>query len=856
VLLTVAFALAAGCVAAGEAPPAFTTAPTARRAGGSTAIEFAVDRATDVEVAILDAGGKVVRHLAAGVLGGQNPPPDPLKPGLDQRIEWDGRDDHGKPVAHPAACSVRVRCGMGVKLDRIVGGDPYAFYSRQMGQGDHAAWRIMGLEAKADGTVYVLGNANNYGPPALRAYDPAGKYLRTVYPPPAGKPIEAVQGWGVTERADGTYTPQYADLSSPALSRTLIAGTRGRIATLIPSPDQDTLLLTYGFRQMRVHTDGTIPTQPMLEARLVNEPAPVPAERNAWRWTGQMHVCPSADGRHFYLGGVFAGDLGPRGRRIGAETSGFWRDGQVYRVDYATRKAEAFFALDAGTVPSDLSARGKSPIADARYGAYAALQGVAADADGHVFVCDRLNKRVLVLDPDGKTLRQIPVAYPDAVAVHPKSKTLYVTTRTGHYHGEGALTLLKFDDWSTATAPSTTLPLCKVRHFSQPTHLAAVESKGAVYVWVAYTSLPVRVYRDKGDGLELAKDFYQVGSQRALDLQHFIVDQKTADLYVADGFGSCFRITDWSDPKFIRCMVDATTPLRAISLAVDSRNRWLYGHGDRQPVRRYRLDGEFLAAAAVGGSGDNACTPKLSNDWRIGLGKGDRGIAAADDGSLATLAALGTGADYGGYLRFFDADPTRAPWDGLLFERFGRKVRAAGVRFDRRGNLYAGKYDGTVRNPPAGFEKDANFLRSTGRIYKYAPTGSFESGNLFPTQPDAPARVYDVHYGAIGPRFSRTPGFAVDGYGRIYYPTSLLPCVSVIDNEGNAILRFGTYGNRDSTGGLPGDAVPTRDVPMAWPNCVDATDDSIYVSDIVNIRLLRLAKQFKLEALLRAKQTE
>ncbi|MHC4915227.1 MAG: hypothetical protein ACYTGB_07025, partial [Planctomycetota bacterium] len=60
----------------------------------------------------------------------------------------------------------------------------------------------------------------------------------------------------------------------------------------------------------------------------------------------------------------------------------------------------------------------------------------------------------------------------------------------------------------------------------------------------------------------------------------------------------------------------------------------------------------------------------------------------------------------------------------------------------------------------------------------------------------------------------------------------------------NAILAFGTYGNRDSTGGLEGDRVPTKDVPMAWPNSVDATDDWIYVSDIVNIHLLRLAKTF------------
>ena len=36
---------------------------------------------------MLDTAGKVVRHLAAGVLGGPKPPPEPLKPGLSQSLE-------------------------------------------------------------------------------------------------------------------------------------------------------------------------------------------------------------------------------------------------------------------------------------------------------------------------------------------------------------------------------------------------------------------------------------------------------------------------------------------------------------------------------------------------------------------------------------------------------------------------------------------------------------------------------------------------------------------------------------------------------------------------------------------------
>ena len=191
----------------GEPPAAFSAKPAVSGAGGKVTVSFALSGRSDVEVAILDARGAVVRHLAAGVLGAENPPPAPLKPGLSQSLEWDGKDDYGQlppSTVHPPPFSLRVRLGMGVKLDRIAGGDPYAFYSKDMGQGDHARWGITGLEAKPDGNVYLMGNVNNYGPVAIRQYDVLGNFRRTVYPPPAGKPVEAVKGWGVNISADGT----------------------------------------------------------------------------------------------------------------------------------------------------------------------------------------------------------------------------------------------------------------------------------------------------------------------------------------------------------------------------------------------------------------------------------------------------------------------------------------------------------------------------------------------------------------------------------------------------------------------------------------------------------------------------
>jgi len=55
----------------------FVDGPTVTKARDRFEVRFSVSRATDVEVAILDDRGAVVRHLGAGVLGGQSDPPPP-----------------------------------------------------------------------------------------------------------------------------------------------------------------------------------------------------------------------------------------------------------------------------------------------------------------------------------------------------------------------------------------------------------------------------------------------------------------------------------------------------------------------------------------------------------------------------------------------------------------------------------------------------------------------------------------------------------------------------------------------------------------------------------------------------------
>ncbi len=812
-------------------------------------VTFELDELTDVEVAIVGPDkSAVVRHLAAGVLGPKAPPPL-VANSRAQKIAWDGKDDYGAPVAEPENTLVRVRAGMSAALEQIVGGDPYAYYSDEMGDSDHSPWGISGLEAKADGKVYVWGHSSNLGPPALRQYDVDGNYLQTLFPMPAGKDVSAMQGWGINVRPDGTYTPQFNRLTDPSLTTTFLDSNL-RMARLVPTLDKDRLTFWRtgtkegSFDLMTMNTDGTIAADPAdyLQGPLVKDPplvlGPVaPNSHVVHSVLGPVFVCYAPDGKSFYLSGMYAATT-IYGSVREIEMDGFWRDGQVWKVDAETRTAKVFFSLDPKTIPTTARER------ESAYGgvhSYAALHGVAVDENENVFLCDRLNKRVIVLDKQGKTIREIPVEHPDAIAISNKTGALFVTTRVGNYHRRGAVQLLKFKDWRKDDEPATAIEVSKTGYTGLHKHSYVVvcDTDDGSNIWVAYTQMPVRIYRDDAQGLRLLKDFYRVeNAQRCLGFDRMQVDPKTEEVYLLDAHDAVWKIADWKRPRLVK------VPLQTASIAIDSRNRHIYARTLRDgsssnsvgKMARFHLDRDDYPPANYGDTQTNRVTDKMHYEWCF-EGNSDKGIAVAPNGNLAVVGMPADG------LRVFAGSQSQVPWEAIKIADLPNN--AGGVRFDLAGNLYVGYIDKQPTTALSGFEGD-KLMTAIGRIHKYAPTGTLASGNLFPKQPAGPAHTYDVLYGAFETNcVTRSPRFGVDGYGRIYYPTNIAQRVSVMDNAGNEILHFGTYGNRDSMGGLAGDLVPTKDIPLAFPNSVDATDNYIYVADMVNLRLLRLKKDFQ-----------
>ena len=814
---------------------------------------FELDMLSDVEVAIVDpAKNTVVRHLAAGVLGPKAPPPFAAN-SRSQKLEWDGKDDYRVKVLKPESLVVRVRAEMSVALEQIVGGDPYAYFSEEMGHNDHSPFGINGLEAKPDGKVYVLGHSSNLGPPALRQYDIDGNYLQTVFPPPAGKDIKAMKGWGINVKPDGTYTPKFNRLTDPSLTTTFLDTGTGGMARLFPTPDKIRLRLWNtgiggaNFDLMTINTDGTIPEAPVerLHGPLVKSPpvglGPVtPNSHVVNSLLGPVFTCSTPDGKNFYLSGIYAATT-LYGSVKEVKSEGFWRDGQIWKVDMETRTAKVFFSLEEKAIPATAKDR-KSALGGMH--SYASLHGVAVDKDENVFICDRLNKRVVVLDRNGKIFREIPVENPDAIALSPRTGTLYLTTRFGdEQSGQGQVNLLKFSDWRKDDKPAVNERVSATGYTGHHKHSYVVvcdTDKGS-NVWVAYTQMPVRIYRDDDKGFRLLKDFYRVeNAQRCLGFDRMEVDQLTEEVYVLDDHASVWKISDWKKPRFVKL------PVKTASITIDSRNRHLYARtladGSSSysvgKVARFNLDREF-SPANFGNTGTNRLTPAFQHEWCF-TGNGDKGIAVSPNGNVAVVGDPKDG------LRVFAGTQTKVPWESTTVAKLPHA--AGGVRFDLQGNLYVGYVDRKPTTVMQGFEGD-RFAEAMGRIHKYAPTGTMESENLFPKVPAGPSMTYDVLYGAFDTDcITRTPRFSVDGFGRITYPTNIAQRVAVMDNAGNEILYFGTYGNRDSMGGLAGDLVPAKGIPLAFPNSVEATDNYIYVADMVNHRLLRIKKVFKAEA--------
>jgi hypothetical protein len=392
----------------------FAKKPTVAREGDRVAIRFTARGFCDATVALEDEEGRIVRHLAAGVLGPDAPPPF-QKNERRQALVWDGKDDQGNYLDDKDRLRVRVSLGLRPRFERTLFWSPYRRISR-----------LPPSVCPTPEGVYVYeGSGFNH----VRLYDHEGNYVRTIYPFPSNK-VSEVKGiyWHIWPQ-DGrrlpvkhnfpqttflssgtnsdraiTYRPQSRTYESTVSTEVYHPSMGGFAATTMAVRD-GRIALAY-LRLNRLATDGTTGGRPIGGPDVAQT---VRLRRNHSFTGGERRIPPrssafSPDGRWLYLAGY--------------RWNYQWLlDGLhgVVRVDFERGgKAERFVgSLKKGDCGSE----------DGRF-CYAT--SVACDAKGRVYVGDYMNDRVQVFSPDGRHLRSIGVPKPVEVTVCPRTGELYV----------------------------------------------------------------------------------------------------------------------------------------------------------------------------------------------------------------------------------------------------------------------------------------------------------------------------------------------------------------------------------------------------------------------------------------------
>ena len=816
----------------------FTKAPSAAAMGANVRITFTVSAPTDVEVAVLDADGEVVRHLAAGaIVTADAKAAPPLTAGtLTQSLVWDRRDDLGRPAVD-GTYRIRVRLGMGVAFGRVIGHDPYVVGT------------MRGVATDGRGNVYVMsqsyraGDGKSAGPKYIQVFDREGKYARTLMPYSNRLARARVAGFGLVDTG-GPITPRnyegvWPGIYPPVGVRLHSVAGDGRI------------VLRSGDRLYFLDRDGGAP------GGFRGVPLwPAAKPKFHYNRSGPTFVALSPDGKRAHIAGPYVNPM-----KANAAMKAAWPKGRVYVLDLEKGGGAKPFVDIPMTRDRDLDV--PAAMKRLRRAPHGPVHGVAVGPNGNVYVCDRANDRVAIYTPTGKVKRMNPVRQPHLVAVHPQSgETCVISVRPMGYRLFDTRLHVFASPRASRVSASMKLPDGCGRPI-----LALDPSTKHTALWLTNVQ-GHEVWRVEriGAALKVTRKLPLKSGGALWGADRIAVDYETDDLYVNDGWSSLARYNGLTgkggilgDARALTGVWERDTNQRRNLSATDAtvgpdgivylRNGPRYSG----PITRWDRG---LKPAPVHATGSHVFTTYIYS--RYGAGYGERGLAVHPDGRVFVMSMYnwakyfvhvyapdGTPLNQGRLDGQAKAYRDHAVRSGLIGPLTGR---CGGIRVDAAGNVYLGMQmlpDGFT--PPKGFEKDPAYRRLTGSVFKFRPTGGgLVSSKGKATGPNGIRIGRSFVEGAVAvyPDFApfsgghgsgcacRNPRFDLDPYGRLYIPNAVRCSVAVVDNAGNAILRFGRYGNADDPG-------KGEDIPLGWPIGVGISRKHIYVSDMLNKRVIR-----------------
>jgi len=815
----------------------FAKKPVVARKGDSVTIEFETKGFCDVAVAIEDTGGKILRHLASGVLGPNAP--EPFKHNSKaQRIVWDGKNDLGKYLDNKNELIIRVSLGLKPQFEKTLFWHPKKVCALR---------RHPRAVAQAEG-VYVYDGG---GAEQIKLFGHNGKYIRTVYPFPADK-VQQVKGLKWHTFADGHSAPAhrgYWQATYLSSGTGLTTADWGTAATAFAVHDGRIAVVPWSKKKgiegglVRLRTDGTSGDL-SLDGPAID--TPFPAESAAF----------SPDGKWLYLAGIYRQVQAPF--RAMPPTVRFRPE--VYRVAYD------------GTEPPKLWQGGKTGKGDDEFNHPASL---CVDAKGRVYVADNQNDRVQVFSPEGKLVKSVSVRGPYIVQIHHTTQELYVfswTSALGHgVKDYDVPAVLRIFDPFKSDKPKQAIPIPIPHYRSRRGPAMFNDAMPLRAVLDSYTE-PATIWMVRGfqyynrnapPGVQNWETF-QIKDGRFVPLdawnddvvrevvkftppgilnQRLLVDPATGMLHSLESGGAVtelYRI----DPASGRISV-LNLPYTANEIAFDYsghlllRCNRLIGRYTNEGKREVPFDyGEERNARWASGARSANLRSAIVLPGNKPVNWIETGLTANPIGEIAVFtvnSAARWKRTRGFAFRPGTVDTVSRKYVPGVFP--GRKRFAEIHAFDKHGKAVGmdivGQGTPNVHDLKMDPRGDLYLLVAMNRTYKgkhfYPLTGCVikfqrgrgrflstkgEIGLTEDRKPDAPQQiagywVQDAEWVYPGVGFARNAGpctcwycgFALDTFGRSFIPERIRNQVAVLDSNGNLILHVGKYGNVDD--GVP-----------------------------------------------------
>lgn len=862
----------------------FKTPPAATTDGKNTVITFAVDAPTDVAVAIVDANGKTVRHLAAGALGDSAPAPLKART-LQQSIPWDGTDDDGQPV-QAGAYKAAVHLGLTVQPDLVIG-------EKQ------ALGNINAIVTGPKGEVYV------YDGGQIVVLDRDGKYLRQIMPFPADISIDKIPGLDPIRMEDGTLFCRRGYPSGKWVG--------SAIGSMAISPDGKTLYLPgsprYARELTRIGTDGSVPGN-AFDTKLTTHAD-----------NGYLFLACSPDGKTLYMAGAQAGYMGDDARELSYRQS-------VYRLLLdSPGPAETFTGDDENSGGNGFSV--DTP------------KGLATDPAGRLYVCNHGGDNVAIYTPGAGFLKSVAVKQPQQIAVHPRDGRLYVLcgSESGRYqygyHYPEMMHDAKIVQLSADGKVEKELvldpPFSKTRKDQKTGEkIASAEfnlrlavdfsdaAKPIVWVGTAdpscsYGKWGLLRIEDIGEKFGEPKDVIVRGKTSVQgSMSRMALDRERDILYLNAGSTKFARYSadgTLMEPLRLTNELGQTIKFNVAEHAVGPKgmiyfSAWTDNYHRSNTVHRATPEGKLVPFEGE--------QPVLNHILKGGGSGSSRGFAVSPKGEMFVLY-------YDDVRRPADKTPPEA-WDKVLplptalavFAPDGKvadmhrihhlRSGAECIRVDSRGSLYVSDNfmpsgigypsdiakvmsEDPLQRPYPARLSDASFdplLRWIGCVLKFGPGGGkvvgLPEGQAYPATarpktpdvyrpaPETQWFMFNYHnlkltgaewqFHGISPVPAQYQGvthvercvctgarFDVDPFDRVFVPDTFRDRFTVLDSAGNLICRFGQYGNRDGTGlGLNHAANIVTD------------DDYAFIGDGGNRRLLKVKFAYKTSATCEARR--